>query len=58
MRWVGVSVAADIVTGAAAGWLLAAGLLKPTWRRGVTLASWGLFLVARLTLPLILALTT
>jgi hypothetical protein len=57
MGWVGVSVAVAIVTGAATVWLLAAGLLKPTWRRGVTLACWGLCLAARLTLPLILAHT-
>lgn len=58
MRWIGVSVAANIVTGAIAVWLLTAGMLKPTWRRGITLACWGLCLVARLTLPFILAHTT
>jgi hypothetical protein len=58
MGWVDVSVAVDVVTGAAAVWLLAAGMLRPTWRRGVTLACWGLCLVARLILPLILARTS
>ena len=58
MGWVGVSVAADLVTGAATVWLLAAGMLRPTWRRAVTLACWGLCLAAWPTLPLILARTS
>lgn len=57
MGWVRVSVAVGIVTGAATVWLLVAGLLRPTWRRGVTLACWGLCMAARLILPLILART-